>query len=256
MEVLGEAPRGHVLPELAAVHWRPLADERQLTRSGRIWTLTTVAHTVPFVGAAVGLMVLQPLSAPVALMAAAHAWVIPELYARRGANVVRRRPRAGEAAESRALGLLGDLLNHDARDLFTETGLVLERGRLGVWLVSEAGALLVRDGGRRVHCYCVRVNQPDLPSGDRVAHLLLALRSDEAGFATVANLAFAGARWRVRRRIDADMRPALDAAARACGRASAKATRAAEAAEAAEATMATQTAGSVATRTSGPPPSA
>ena len=172
---------------------------------------------MPFIGAAVGLMVLQPLSAPVALMAAAHAWVIPELYARRGANVVRRRPRAAEAAEERALGLLGDLLNHDARDLFTQTGLVLERGRLGVWLVGEAGALLVRNGGRRVHCYCVRVNQPDLPSGDRVAHLLLALRSDEAGFATVANLAFAGARWRVRRRIDADMRPALEAAALACG---------------------------------------
>ncbi|MEA2369626.1 MAG: hypothetical protein QOH12_20 [Solirubrobacteraceae bacterium] len=217
MELAEEAARGEVLPELAAVHWRPLADERHLRRAGRIWTATTVAHTVPFIGAAVGLMLLQPLSAPVALMAAVHAWVIPELYARRGANVVRRRPRAGEAAERRALGLLGDLLDHDARDLFTLTGLVLERGRLGVWLVGEAGALLVRNGGRRVHCYCVRVNQADLPSGDRVAHLLLALRSDEAGFATVANLAFAGARWRVRRRIDADMRPALEAAAHACG---------------------------------------
>ena len=217
MEVAGEAARGEVLPELAAVHWRPLADERHLRRAGRIWTATTIAHTVPFVGAAVGLMLLQPLSAPVALMSAAHAWVIPELYARRGANVVRRRPRASDAAEQRALGLLGDLLNHDARDLFAKTGLVLERGRLGVWLVGEAGALLVRNGGRRVHCYCVRVNQADLPSADRIAHLLLALRSDEAGFATVANLAFAGARWRVRRRIDADMRPALDAAVRTSG---------------------------------------
>ncbi len=222
MEVVGEAARGEALPELAAVHWRPLADERHLRRAGRVWTATTIAHTVPFVGAAVGLMALQPLSAPVALMSAAHAWVIPELYARRGANVVRRRPRAADAAEQRALGLLGDLLNHDARDLFAQTGLVLERGRLGVWLVGEAGALLVRDGGRRVHCYCVRVNQADLPSGDRVAHLLLALRSDEAGFATVANLAFAGARWRVRRRIDADMRPALDAAARASGQTAAR----------------------------------
>jgi hypothetical protein len=217
MEVLGEAPLGEVLPELAAVHWRPLADDRRLRRSGRIWTATTVAHTVPFIGAAAGLMALQPLSAPVALMAVAHAWVIPELYARRGANVVGRKARAGEAAEQRALGLLGDLLNHEARDLFGQTGLVLERGRLGVWLVGEAGALLLRNGGRRVHCYCVRVNEPSLPSGDRVAHLLLALRSDEAGFATVANLAFAGARWRVRRRIDPDMRPALDVAARAFG---------------------------------------
>jgi len=91
---------------------------------------------------------------------------------------------------------------------------VLERGDLGVWLVGPAGALLVRPGGRRVHCYCVRVNDPELPSGDRIAHLLLALRSDERGFATVANLAFSGARWRVRRRLDASVRPALDAAAR------------------------------------------
>ena len=215
MEVLGEAQLGEALPELATVHWRPLADDRRLRRSGRIWTATTVAHTVPFIGAAAGLMALQPLSAPVALMAVAHAWVIPELYARRGANVVGPKGRAGEAAEHRALGLLGDLLDHGARDLFGQTGLVLERGRLGVWLVGEAGALLVRSGGRRVHCYCVRVNEPSLPSADRVAHLLLALRSDEHGFATVANLAFAGARWRVRRRLDPGMRPALEAAARA-----------------------------------------
>jgi hypothetical protein len=214
VEALGEPAVVDELPERAAVHWRPLADDGRLRRAGRIWTATTVAHTVPFVGAAAGLMALQPLSAPVALMAVAHAWVIPELYARRGANVVGRRPRAEAEAEHRALGLLGDLLDHDARDLFSRTGLVLERGRLGAWLVGEAGALLVRNGGRRVHCYCVRVSQADLPSADRVAHLLLALRSDEAGFATVANLAFSGARWRVRRRIDADMRPALEAAAR------------------------------------------
>jgi hypothetical protein len=63
-----------------------------------------------------------------------------------------------------------------------------------------------------VHCFCVRVNDPSLPSGDRIAHLLLALRADEEGFATVANLAFAGARWRVRRRVARAVRPALDAA--------------------------------------------
>jgi hypothetical protein len=53
----------------------------------------------------------------------------------------------------------------------------------------------------------------ELPSGDRIAHLLLALRADEQGFATVANLAFAGARWRLRRRLAAPLRPALDRAA-------------------------------------------
>ncbi len=206
------APRGEALPELGGVHWRRLVDETELRRSARRWTLCTAAHTVPFVGAAAGLMALQPLSAPVAVMALAHAWVIPELYARRGANVVRPRPRAAAAAEARALGLLGDLVDHRARDLYRETGLLLERGRLGVWLVGEAGALLVPPGGRRVHCYCVRVTDPDLPAGDRVAHLLLALRADERGFATVANLAFAGARWRVRRRLDPPMRPALAAA--------------------------------------------
>jgi hypothetical protein len=58
----------------------------------------------------------------------------------------------------------------------------------------------------------VRATDPDLPSADRVAHLLLALRSDEAGFATVANQAFAGAPWRVRARMTAAARPALDAA--------------------------------------------
>ena len=61
----------------------------------------------------------------------------------------------------------------------------------------------------------MRVPDPDLPSGDRIAHLLLALRADEQGFATVANLAFSGARWRVRRRLDKRMRPALVAAAAA-----------------------------------------
>jgi hypothetical protein len=179
-----------------------------------------VAHTAPFIGAAAALIALNPLTAPVALVSLAHAWIIPELYASRGANVVRRRrpsPGAGDAVsepERRALGLLGDLLDHETRELHARTGLVLEPGALGVWLVAEAGALLVRPGGRRVHCYCIRVSEPGLPAGDRVAHLLLALRSDEQGFATVANLAFAGARWRVRRRLPELMREALDVAGR------------------------------------------
>ena len=83
---------------------------------------------------------------------------------------------------------------------------MVERGALGVWVVGEAGAVLVTARGRRVHCFCVRVADPTLPSADRIAHLLLALRADEEGFATVANLAFSGARWRVRRRL-----PAADA---------------------------------------------
>jgi hypothetical protein len=204
------------LPELAAVHWRPRVDAERLRRTDALWTVTTVAHVVPFVAAGAALFAVQPLAAPVTLASLAHAWVIPELYAQRGANVVRRKPgRATQEAEARSVGLLGDLVGHEARALHAQTGLVLERGRLGVWLVGPAGALLVRAGGRRVLCYCVGVNHPELPSGDRIAHLLLALRSDEHGLATVANLAFSGARWRVRRRLEPAMRPALDAAAAA-----------------------------------------
>src|SRR5215208_186413 len=200
------------LRETAAVYWRPRVDDGRLVRRGRIWTLTTVVHTIPYGIAAAVLFALEPLSAPLGAILLAHAWVIPALYAQRGANVLRRKPRAAAGPEGTALGLLGDLVGHEARELHARTGLVLERGRLGVWLVGEAGALLVRPGGRRVHCWCVRVREPNLPSSDRIAHLLLALREDETGFATVANLAFSGARWRVRRRLSPSMRPALDAA--------------------------------------------
>jgi hypothetical protein len=204
------------LPELAAVPWRPRVDGPRLERAGALWTLTTVAHVVPFLGTAALLLALEPLSLPVALACIAHAWIIPELYAQRGANVVRPKPsRAGAGPERVAAGLLGDLAGHDARALHARTGLVLERGRLGAWLVGPAGALLVRRtrlGRIRVHCWCVRATDPQLPAGDRIAHLLLALRADEQGFATVANQAFAGAPWRVRRRLPTQVRPALAAA--------------------------------------------
>jgi hypothetical protein len=209
-----------VLPETAAVHWRRRVDAAQLRLRGRLWTLTMVAHVVPFAGAATLLMWLQPLALPVALVCVAHAWIIPELYAQRGANVLRppyrRDGGAAPAAESerRSVGLVG----HDARELHARTGLVLEPGRLGAWIVGEKGAVLLHGGRRpRAYCYCVKVDPrragaAELPAGDRIAHLLLALRSDEAGFATVANLAFAGATWRLRRRLPRQMRPALRAA--------------------------------------------
>jgi hypothetical protein len=148
----------------------------------------------------------------------AFAWTIPALYAARGAGVLRparRNPAISEAAERRALGLLGDLLGHDARELCAQTGLALQRGVFGVWLVGPAGALLVRPGGRRAQCYCVRVADGDLPRADRVAHLLLALRADESGFATVANLTFSGACWRLRPRLSPAAREGLAAAVRA-----------------------------------------
>jgi hypothetical protein len=201
------------LPELASVYWRPRATDSSLTRLGRLWTLTTLAHTVPFLAAAIVLVVLKPITLPVALILVAHAWAIPELYAARGANVVRRRDRARTTADDVALGLLADLLDSSPRALHADTGLALERGALGVWILGEAGAILVRPGARRVHCLCVKATDPELPAPDRVAHLLLALRTDEVGFATVANLAFSGARWRLRRRLPRGSQPALDAAA-------------------------------------------
>ena len=201
---------GTVLPELASVYWRPRATAQRLRQRDRSWTLTTVAHVVPFVLVAIVMVAIEPLAFPVSLAAIAHAWLIPMLYARRGANVMLPRARAADGPEAVALGLLGDLLNHDARELHARTGLVVEQGRLGTWVVGEQGALLA--SGRRVSCWCVKATDPELPSSDRIAHLLLALRTDEEGFATVANLAFSGARWRVRPRLLKHQRGALDAA--------------------------------------------
>lgn len=205
-----------VLPEAEALYWRPRVDEARLRRQGRVWTLSAAFHVVPFIAAAALLMWAQPLALPVALACLAHAWIIPELYAQRGANVLSPRPRKADGPEQRSVGLLGDLVGHAARDLHARTGLVLEPGRLGTWIVGEAGAVLVPRRRGRVYCYCVKVDAAhpgasELPSGDRIAHLLLALRSDEQGFATVANLSFAGARWRLRRRVRKEQRPALDA---------------------------------------------
>jgi len=203
------------LPELGAVPWRPRLTARSLRTWGRVWTAWTVLGTVPFLAAAVVLFLLEPLSFPVGLACFAHAWIIPELYAYRGVNTVRPKDPRHAMAEPAAQGLLGDLLDHAPRALQRETGLALERGRLGVWLVAEAGALLVAPGGRRVHCFCVGTRERDLPPSDRVSHLLLALRTDEEGSATVANRAFSGASWRVRRRLPRTQRPALAAARRA-----------------------------------------
>ena len=193
--------------------WRPLIDPRALDAYARAWTATMALHVVVFLAPGIVLLAIEPWTFPIALMCAGWAWVVPDLYASRGAKVVRAKPsRADDTAQARSMGVLGDLLAHDARELHAATGLALERGALGVWLVADAGALLVRPGGRVVVCFCVRVPDPDLPRGDRTAHLLLALRADERAFATVANRAFAGARWRVRRRLPERMRPALDRA--------------------------------------------
>ena len=213
---------GEELPERAGVAWREPVDERALSRVDRRWTAWTVAHEIPFLATAAAMPLLSPILAPLSLGALCFAWFIPSLYAARGAGVLRPPWRGREehgpapGAEERALGLLGDLVGHDARDVLRSTGFVVEPGRLGTWLVGPAGALLIRGGrGRiqRAQCYCVHATGDDLPRSDRVAHLLLALRADETGFATVANLTFSGACWRIRRRLPSDdARRAMDAA--------------------------------------------
>lgn len=200
------------LPELARVHWRPRANADTVRRMGRRWTLCTAAHTVPLVATAGILAGLDPITIPVGLILLGHAWAIPELYAARGAKVARFQRPSDLQSEGVAAGLLGDLVGHGARDLWQRTGFAMERGQLGVWLLAPSGAILISRGGRRVYCYCVGVTDATLPPSDRTAHLLLALREDESGFATVANLVFAGAPWRLRRRLTGRARDALDAA--------------------------------------------
>ena len=156
---MSAASRVGGLPEIAAVHWRPRMDEGRLRLKGFAWTASAVFQAVPMLATAGLMLFLDPVTVPVGIILLVHAWAIPELYANRGAKVVKPQGRAaGETAEATALGLLGDLVGHDARELHARTGLVLERGAFGVWLVGEAGALLVR--GRRVHCWCVRATDP------------------------------------------------------------------------------------------------
>jgi hypothetical protein len=199
-----------VLAEAAAMPWRRRASEKSLEKEGRIWTLWSVGLVVTFGLPAALLIWIQPLAFPVSAIFLGHGLAVLHLQARRGARGVKPIGPAKAPAELTALGLLGDLVDHRARELLDETGLALERGRLGSWLVGQEGAILIRHGGHRVHCFCVRVGEAgDLPAGDRVAHLLLALREDEEGFATVANRNFSGATWRLRLQLPERTRPAL-----------------------------------------------
>ncbi len=111
-----------------------------------MWTLWTACYTVPWIAAGVVLLILEPLTVPVAAASFAHAWIIPELYAYRGASVLRPKGGRNAGAEPVAQGLLGDLLGHEARELQRQTGLAMERSGMGIWLVGEGGAILLPDG--------------------------------------------------------------------------------------------------------------
>jgi hypothetical protein len=208
---------GEGLIEARRLPWRERAGEHTLQRDGRRWTLWTVGILITFGTPAAVVLALDLWLFPVALLLLLHGWLICRLQAGRAVtsivSLAGDRGSSDSEAELVALGLLGDLLGHPERDLMRESGLALQRGRLGVWLLGERGALLLRPGGRRIFSFCVRVGEAeDLPAGDRVAHLLLALREDEEGFATVANLGFSGAVWRCRTRMDPRQRLALGAA--------------------------------------------
>jgi hypothetical protein len=208
---------GGGLVEARRLHWRERAGERTLLRDGRRWTVWTSAVLLAFGAPAAAVLALDPWLFPVAVILIAHAFFICRLQAGRAVSSIvplGSRDDCGDApAEKVALGLLGDLLGHRERELMRRTGLAMQNGRLGVWLLGQRGALLIRPGGRRIFSFCVRVAESeDLPGADRVAHLLLALREDEEGFATVANLGFSGAVWRCRRRLASRQRPALEVA--------------------------------------------
>jgi hypothetical protein len=212
---------GARLAEAAALWWRESVSEPTLRRDERRWTAWTACVVLAFTLPGVLLLYVEPLAFPAAALCFAHAWAIPWLQAGRGARSVEPlRPATADgngssSSERVALGLLADLVGHRERELLARSGHALQRGELGVWVLGEEGALLVRSGGRRVDCWCVRIGEPEgLPAADRVAHLLLALREDEAGFATVANMNFSGALWRIRGRLGERTRVALEAARR------------------------------------------
>ena len=195
--------------------WRRRAHERDLRREGRIWTVWSAGIVLTFGLPAALLVWIEPLAFPASLIFLAHGMGVLHVQARRGARGVKPIGDVPKGAERTALGLLGDLVGHESRELLTQTGLALERGRLGAWLIGQEGAILVRRRGHRVHCFCVRVGEAeDLPAADRVAHLLLALREDEEGFATVANRNFSGATWRLRMQLPRSARRALERARR------------------------------------------
>lgn len=202
------------LPEAERLEWnRERASERTLRRDGRRWTAWTAWVVALFSAPGVALLWIEPLTFPVAFLCFAHAWAIPALQARRGARAVvamgSEKSVASTGTEATgpervALGLLADLVGREGIDAVRASGLASHNGQLGFWLVGEQGAYLVQDGlvGRRVFSWCVQVGDADgLPAADRVAHLLLALREDEVGFATVANLNFSGAEWRLKRQM-------------------------------------------------------
>ena len=195
--VSAEAP-----PETAAVHWRP----RRWTRRGcalyaRSWTVDdgrpgrADAARPPSL-----LLSLDPLTVAVGVILLAHAWAIPELYANRGAKVVKPRPRAARPAGARPRSACSATSSATRRASCTRApGWCSSAGALGVWLVGEAGALLVRGAAACTAgaCACrtrAAVRRPHRAPAARAAR-------GRAGLRDRGQPRLRGARWRVRRRL-------------------------------------------------------
>src|SRR3954468_9585721 len=128
-----------VLAEAAAMPWRRRANEQSLEKEGRIWTLWSVGMVVTFGPPAALLVWIQPLAFPVSAIFVGHAIAVLHLQAHRGARGVKPISSAQTGPERTALGLLGALVGHQERELLRETGLPLQRGRLGWWLIGQEG---------------------------------------------------------------------------------------------------------------------
>src|SRR5262249_15960954 len=129
-----------ILAEAEAMPWRRRASERTLAREGHLWTLWSIGIVVTFALPAVLLIWIQPLAFPVAALFLGEGIAVIQLQARRGARGVKPLGEGGGSEPERvALGLLGDLVGHDERERLAATGLALESGQLGAWLVGEEG---------------------------------------------------------------------------------------------------------------------
>jgi len=82
-------------------------DGGRLALMGWSWTASTLVQVLPMFALATILVLLDPVTIAVGVIMLVHAWAIPELYANRGAKVIKPKARSGAEAEATALGLLG-----------------------------------------------------------------------------------------------------------------------------------------------------
>ena len=154
---------GDVLPEVAAVHWRQRVDGRRLRLLGRAVDADDRRARRPVPRRRRRCCcALEPLTAPVALASLAHAWIIPELYAQRGANVVRAKPTRATTRRSAPRSGCSATSSTTRRASCTRApGSCSSAAALGDLARGRGG----RAAGQRTTvaactCWCVRVNDP------------------------------------------------------------------------------------------------